>query len=288
MQNYLLSEDDGLLLRPAGAWTAKKLDYLTRYIEIFETAMRDKWGARNYIDLLSGPGKNRIRNSKKILLGSPLIALTTPHPFTGYYFVELSEQNKDALEQWCNSSPFFHRVKLYSGDCNVVVNEITSELKRNENRSLNLAFLDPEGLELQWKTVARLASIKRMDIILYYPELGLNLNMRKLYQAEGETAIDLFFGGRNWRDIFAHHQDKVGLHRLLIDLYKSNLVSLGYTEVFLGDEEVGEPLIRNRLRNAPLYRLIFASKHNLGHKFWHEVIQRDISGQISLPFGRET
>jgi len=40
MPNYLQPEDDGLLMRPAGAWAAIKLDYLVRYIDVFETAMR--------------------------------------------------------------------------------------------------------------------------------------------------------------------------------------------------------------------------------------------------------
>lgn len=39
MNNYLIPEDDGLLMRPAGAWAEEKLDYLNRYINVFETAM---------------------------------------------------------------------------------------------------------------------------------------------------------------------------------------------------------------------------------------------------------
>ena len=43
-----------------------------------------------------------------------------------------------------------------------------------------------------------------------------------------------------------------------------------------------EPLMRNTSRNAPLYRLIFASKHPLGNKFWEQVTNRDIYGQNKL------
>ena len=41
--NYLLPLPDGLYLRPSGSWVAEKLDYLHRYIEIFETSMKGKW-----------------------------------------------------------------------------------------------------------------------------------------------------------------------------------------------------------------------------------------------------
>jgi hypothetical protein len=104
-----------------------------------------------------------------------------------------------------------------------------------------------------------------------------------MYNAQKETAIDRFFGGDDWRKIYNQWQNKPGLHRQLIDYFKSKLQVLGYTEVFRGDENLGEePLIRSRLRNAPLYRLIFASKHNLGHEFWRKVVRRDIHGQLRL------
>ena len=86
MQNYLLPQDDGLPMRESGPWVAEKLDYLKRYIDVFETSMRRKWPRRYYIDLFAGPGKCICRGTKVIYLGSPLLALTTKHPFTGYFF----------------------------------------------------------------------------------------------------------------------------------------------------------------------------------------------------------
>ena len=53
-------------------------------------------------------------------------------------------------------------------------------------------------------------------------------------------------------------------------------------EVFRDDEIGDEPLIRNAKRNAPLYRLLFASKHSLGHDFWRKVTRRNAYGQKRL------
>jgi three-Cys-motif partner protein len=83
MYTYLKPEEDGLLARPSGLWANEKLDYLARYIDVFETSMRGHWSARNYIDLLAGPGKNQMRETGTFTLGSPLLALTTRYPFTG-------------------------------------------------------------------------------------------------------------------------------------------------------------------------------------------------------------
>ncbi len=53
MDKYLLPEDDGLLARESGEWVKEKLFYVQRYIDIFETAMRQKsWRRRVCIDLL--------------------------------------------------------------------------------------------------------------------------------------------------------------------------------------------------------------------------------------------
>jgi hypothetical protein len=63
MDKYLQPEDDGLLAREFGKWTSVKLNYLERYINMFETSMRGKpWCARCYIDLYSGSGKYQIKN----------------------------------------------------------------------------------------------------------------------------------------------------------------------------------------------------------------------------------
>jgi three-Cys-motif partner protein len=285
MPNYLACEDDGLPMRSSGVWAEQKLDYLARYIEVFETAMKGKWPTRNYIDLMAGPGKDRVRESGKILLGSPLLALTAKHPFTDYFFVDLEKQNADALQTRCNSSPHSARVSIYTGDCNKVIDKIIIRLKQGENASLNLAFLDPEGFELQWDTVAKLASIRKMDLIINYPEGGLNRYMRLALQSKDQTNLDLFFGGREWRKIYedwSTKRSRFGLHRVLIDHYKERLKNLGYTQVFGFNEAIErEPLMRNA-RSAPLYRLLFASKHDLGYKFWQKVIQRDAFGQMQM------
>ena len=58
MHSYLQPQDDGLPMRLSGSWVAEKLDYLERYINIFETSMHSKpWRERHYIDLFAGSGK---------------------------------------------------------------------------------------------------------------------------------------------------------------------------------------------------------------------------------------
>jgi three-Cys-motif partner protein len=285
MQEYLETENDGLIMRSSGSWALEKLDYLQRYINAFVISMHDKpWRAMHYIDLFAGPGKCRVRDSDETYLGSPIIALKAPHSFTRYYFVDLEPDNISALRERCSVSPFADRVRYLVGDSNQVVHEVAASISTIDQEfiprqwsSLNLAFLDPAGIDLYWETVEILAQINRMDLVIHYPQMGLSRFMPKAFDSPEENKVDLFFGGREWRKIYRKWRTRTGLHRKLIDYYKEKLHRLGYEEVLRGDEP--EPLMRSEKRKAPLYRLIFASKHPLGHDFWRAVTKRDVYGQ---------
>lgn len=95
---YLVSQDDGLPMRPSGRWVAEKLFYLERYLCMFNIAKKP-WRAINYIDLFSGPGKCRVREDGSVHLGSPLLALAAPHPFTNYFFADCDGEAIDVLRK---------------------------------------------------------------------------------------------------------------------------------------------------------------------------------------------
>jgi three-Cys-motif partner protein len=290
MSHYLEPVEDQLPMRPAkGAWVAEKLDYVARYLDMFVTSMstpRQKWRALRYIDLFAGPGKCQ-EDDGTVHLGSPLLALTARRPFTHYAFVDLDASHLSVLEQRCSASVYYKRCQFFPGDSNEVAHDIVAHIKREDQRfmrgvwpSLNLAFLDPEGLELEWETVAALAEV-RTDLIIHYSQMGLERCMPNLVDSPEETIVDRFFGSRQWRDIFRKWCGRSRLHRKLIDFYKGNLRELGYVEVKGDDGNHAEPLMRN-IKNAPLYRLLFASKHPLGEKFWREVNKRNVYGQGRL------
>lgn len=287
MEKYLLPEDDGLPTRVFGKWTKKKLDYVSRYIYMFETSMKGKsWRQRSYIDLYAGTGKYRTKKDGEIHLGSPLLALTTEYPFTHYYFVESNAKKLNILKQRCQFTAC--KIHFYEGDANLKVKEIVNEIITVDKpkipnlwSSLNLAFLDPDGLKLEWQTIETLANVNKMDLIIHYSQSGLSRNLKNCYQINSETIIDKFFGDGEWRKIYEKRTLKgsiAGIHRDLIDYYKSKLKTLGYIYVIEPDTGI-EPLMRTTKTQAPLYRLIFASKNKLGHEFWKEVTYKDVWGQ---------
>jgi three-Cys-motif partner protein len=262
-ENFLLPEPDGLQTRTSQDYVFYKLNSLTFYLKVTNTAMRDKWRNRYYIDLESGPGKNTV--GSEIILGSPLIALTAEFPATHFWLNELDATANTALEQRVSASPLRERVEIFQRDVNEVVSSVCSEINKRDriSGSLNIAFLDPEGLELQWTTVEQLARITRMDLIINFSTGGLFRSIGKGY----EQVVDLFFGTPAWRKIYRPNDNPVSKRRALIDFYRQRLESFGY-HIDIDPNLGGNDIAVNNSKNAQVYSMIFASKHELGAKFW--------------------
>jgi len=282
-EKFLNAVDDGLIIRNVGRWTKDKLHKINLYLCMFLNSMRKKpWRSINYIDLFSGPGKCRIKESNEILLGSPLLALTLKNSFDKYFFADKEIANINDLKKRSKSSSDFEKIDFFQDDANKRVKDIVENILEQDKTpisgkwsSLNLAILDPEGLELNWQTVSTLAKVYKMDLIIYYSQMGITRSAPKEIESPNICAIDRFFGGKEWRDIYKN-SEKAFLHRNLIDHYKSNLKKLGFCEI-----ETYEPREINS-KNSPLYRLIHASKHEFAVKLWNESVKKDVYGQKSL------
>jgi three-Cys-motif partner protein len=74
-------QDDGLYIPEVGEWSSDKHYYLMRYMDAFTTSMRDKWHGLHYIDLFAGAGIERLRESKALEWGSPMLAAQTRGPW---------------------------------------------------------------------------------------------------------------------------------------------------------------------------------------------------------------
>lgn len=277
---HLETVDDGLPMRSGGFWTYAKLHYVNEYLCRFIVSMRNKnWRAIHYIDLFAGPGRNQLENGK-IIHGSPVLALAQPRPFDHYFFGDSDSDSISVLKQRCSAfSDRANSIEYLGGDANKSVDKVCRYIRQkdvyipNVGQSLNLAFLDPEGLELHWDTVAKLAAY-RTDMIIYYPQMGITRDAELTPEA-----IDRFFGDTHWREIYSQHKrgEIQHLHRALLDYYKQKLQKFDY----IIEDPLPEPLFTNS-KDAPLYRLLFVSKHPLGNKFWEDVNKKLPDGQMRL------
>lgn len=279
--------DDGLPMRPSGPWVKEKLDYIRRYLAITTTAMRNKWPRLCYIDLFAGPGLCRVEGTGEVLEGAAMRALGLEHPFSRYILCDIKKANVEALRTRALQRPHGRQAVVLRGDANEVAGEVVEMVRRDSYRgdasdTLAVAVMDPEGFELQAATIGALAALPRLDLIIYYPQSGLARNVEQMAGSDAECTIDRFYGDADWRAVFAAAGGSRIPYKELLELYKATLERFGFPAC--RDEPVGDDAPLMRLgTGAPLYRLVFASRHEQGNEFWKKVLQRDVHGNRPLP-----
>ncbi|MFZ5770802.1 MAG: three-Cys-motif partner protein TcmP [Thermodesulfobacteriota bacterium] len=153
-------EDDGLYTPEIGYWGVQKYKLVHGYSRLFATSMKRKWDYRVYIDLFSGAGRARIKDTNRYVVTSPLLALDIPDKFDKYIFCEQNEEAINALKERVSSVEFSIPPGFICGDANLSVDEILKEMPRHGNGSKVLAFcfVDPFKLKnLHFSTLAKLS-----------------------------------------------------------------------------------------------------------------------------------
>lgn len=251
---------DNLVLRPSGPWIDRKYHYLRKYLDILTKGMKKRWsGALTYIDLFAGPGRCLIVPGQVERNGSPLLALG--REFARYVFVESDPRCLEALRKRCDASPQHPKIIFLAGDCNAVIDQVKPD-------GLSLAFIDPTGIDIHLKTIETLSRGHQVDLLINVQVMDIRRNLVR-YRRPG-SKLDRFLGGGIETQTLRTPHD-------VIALYKKRIHALGY-----GTVEFKDIMVRNVERNAPLYFLLFASKHPRGLDFWSKITAKDESGQLEF------
>jgi len=260
---------DGLPARETGPWVHDKKYYFERYLDIFTNGVGKKWkGQLAYADLFSGPGKSIVRETCEVVNGSPLVALE--YNFARYVFVDvpdviatLRERLKDHPKKDC--------IRLIEGDCNTVVDDIRAALPTNH---LTLAFIDPTGLQIQFKTIKRLVEARKIDLLMTIQfGMGIKMNIHQ-YIAANKAKLSAFLGNDSWRADAKAVGVVSDLCQRILRRYIGELQNLGFGMV-------REIPIHNQ-NNLLLYFMVLASRHPLGEQFWLKITDIKSSGQRRL------
>lgn len=262
----LVEQDDGLAVREIGSWTVDKLWWWKRYIDITTKAMvgRNKWPYKLvYVDLFAGPGILMLKGSRERVPGSPLIAANAAKPFDILILCEKDSDSAMACERRVHKYVSSDRAKVFAGDCNKIIGDVCAQIP---NDALTLAFIDPTGLHAQFRTLQMLTDDRRVDLLILFADFMDIIRNVVHYAGQQRSNLDNVLGPRsNWRkrfwDLPNHSADRVS--KLFVEIYEQQLGRhLGYS--------VFENEVLRRERGGALYRVMYASKHQLGRKFWRE------------------
>lgn len=268
--------DDGLVVRPCGHWTEEKLWLWNRYLEITTSAMADsaKWQGLTYVDLFAGPGVCEVRNRNKRLPGSPVLAARAPKSFRKMILVELDADRAKACEARVKEANPRLDVSVLIGDSNELVDQVANLIPP---RSLTLAFIDPDDFSWRMNTLRALASARQVDFLLLFADAIDLVRNVDTYADNPESKLFQAFGEDDWwREAWdsLDNRTSTNICKLFVDCFEAAIRrDLGYAG--LRQKVIQGP-------KGPLYRLLYASKHELGLKFWDKISARTISGQSDL------
>lgn len=263
--------DDGQYIPTVGQWSSDKHYYLSRYIDAFTTSMRQKWGGLHYIDVFAGAGIERLKESKALEWGSPMLAARARFPFSQLHLCEKSKTKCKALTT--RVSQVKPDSQILCGDANERIGEIIQEIPTKN--TLSLAFLDPYGLHLEFETLRKLSDI-RADLIIFFPDhIDALRNWEEHYLQDPDSNLDRCLGaGADWRSLL----NAVPMDRraeVLRKLYVDQIRSLRYCEF---------EYQRIYTKGHPLYILIFCSRSELAAKLWRRISDKGSDSQRRFPF----
>jgi three-Cys-motif partner protein len=268
---------DGFPARVSGGWAQDKLDSLSGYYGIFNSAMRLKFPTRCCLDLMAGGGRCVLKRSDVEFDGSPLLALAATPPFSTVVLVESDVRLFEALT--ARTAADAARTTLIRGDCNDA-NVITQIRAAVPSSALSVAFADNLGLDVTFDAVRQLTVGRRMDLVITFQVSDIKRNVdRALARPLRGQRWDRFFGTPTWRqavaDFEARRTSDANLGVALENFYAARLATIGYVHRTQLNRSM-----RNT-RNAPLYRVMLFSKHDLAIKLF-DASNSAVSSQSSL------
>jgi three-Cys-motif partner protein len=291
-----------------GPWAKRKLQALERYLDFYTTVLKNQTHWRTiFIDAFAGGGRARVRRrsrgadaqnplfdeeveaeQEELIRGSPRVALELANPFSTYVFIDtdrvrIAELN--ALKDRYKDGRIIH---VREGTAASQIDWVLSHNLRPQ-RYRGLAFLDPFGAHIEWRTIEALAATGIFEVLINLP---LQMAINRLMKVDGaipatwRSQLDAFFPEGWWDRVYSDDQglfagtDVVALPSKrpdallrLLSFYRSHLkAAFGH---------VSQPKLIRNTRGTPLYYLIWAGSHPKGLQGAEHVLKMGES--VSLP-----
>jgi three-Cys-motif partner protein len=270
-----------------GNWTMVKIEILVEYAKAYLTIMNKyPWFKLLYFDGFAGSGFIAKEKSEDgpLTMGAArrIIEINEPKPFDRYYFVEKNEKTYHLLKANTQDALPEKPISIALGDCNQKMLDMAAFLRKSENRNYRtLAYIDPYGMQLQWKAIAALNGLG-IDMWVLVPT-GMGLN--RLLKNDGQISdawlekLEIFLGMKRQDILAIFYSEKPTLFqdysvlskeqkaiKKSAELYRARLSEV-FTYVSQGYE------LRNST-NSIMYHLYFASNNNAGVNIANDIVRK--------------
>ena len=255
-----------------GSWSIEKLDLLRKYLSAYITVLKNQGWCRGfeYIDAFAGAGKSRTRDEQRYVDGSPRIALSLSPWFTRYHFIEQSNWRVKKLRALQAEFPD-RAIEIYPGDCNEILPKRILPKLTYATKKRAIAFIDPFGMQVEWKTMQRIAATRTIEVMLNFPDMAINRSIlhkdpEKISKTQKER-MKRFWGTNDWiDDLYEEEKLLFGTQKVKKQLLGKAFASLYKKRLQKIFPECTTPVVMKNSRNAPLYSVMFAGHNSTGKK----------------------
>ena len=286
-----------------GPWARKKLGALERYLEAYHRVMQKQRFKLIYIDAFAGAGRSRVRTQhgnapsldlliddeqavaeEQFIAGSPVRALATGRGFDHYFFFDADPRRAAQLERLKREYPG-KDIHIETGDANTGVQKLAAHFHRSPY-ARGVAFLDPYGPHLHWKTVEALAATRKVDVIINFP-LAMAINRLVTRDAEIRenwvSLLDTCFGTHAWHALaYETEGDLFGVDTVRkSEAAAERLLGLYHERLRRAFGHSVTPCLVTNTRGNPLYYLLWASANKTGIPIAKHIME--MGDRMALP-----
>lgn len=171
-----------------GDWTESKIEILVEYAKAYLSIMNIYANKYNwkllYFDGFAGSGFIEKGNdeNRKVIIGATkrILDIENPRPFDRYYFVEKEMGIAEELIKKVISNYDNKIINVANSDCNDKIQSMGNFLKSKKGKYYKvLAYIDPCGMQLKWKSLMALQELKVDAWILVPTGMGVNRLLKK-------------------------------------------------------------------------------------------------------------
>jgi three-Cys-motif partner protein len=241
-------------------------EYAVRYSMVMNGRKREWLQAYYYIDAFAGPGIALHKGDQRVssfLQGSPMRVLQIEPRFDYCWFIDKNPRRADVLNRILSeTNTDDSRYRIEVGEANAKISNLVGNLNSQERA---LVFLDPYGLQVEWRTVEALAASRRVDVLINFSLMGILRNLRRVRgpSIQFRQLMAKVLRSTDWiEEVYAQ---QATLEGDTVDV-RGEIGSAELAEHYQADlkkvfASVSEPAIMTNSRGGAIYALIFASQN---------------------------
>jgi len=270
-KNTVQVQPDGLPYNDVGVWTEEKHRLVAYYAAQFSGAMKEKFQKRVYIELYAGAGYSRIRDTDRIIAGSPINALTLKIPFDKYIFCEADAGKRGALQERVRRHAQNAEVTIVPGDCDTNIAAIADAIPQHSkgHKVLSLCFVDPNDIGIKFATLRALGATRMVDFVVL---LALYMDALRAEQqyVRNPSKINQLLDTESWQERWRDAKQKgIDFPHFLAEEFAMSMASMDY---------IPPPFYSMRKifyyeKNYPLYAVGLFSRHPLAYRLWDDALK---------------